>query len=250
VAATIQLCGRLAVDLDGDRIETKLPGRQGRLLFAYLALNRGRAVGRSELVDAVWPEELPRDPSDALASLLSKLRALLGNERLQGRSDVQLVLAADARIDVERALATVHEAESACSQQDWPRAWAASLSAQLVAKRRLLGGYEAPWIDEWRAMLDDVLARSLECYGNACLGLGGAELAGAERAARQLVRVAPLRESGTELLMRTLERRGNVAEALLAYESLRRLLRDELGLAPAEPLQAAYRRLLGATAAG
>jgi DNA-binding SARP family transcriptional activator len=50
--------------------------------------------------------------------------------------------------------------------------------------------------------------------------------------------------------MRTLERRGNVAEALLAYESLRRLLRDELGLAPAVPLQAAYRRLLDATAAG
>src|SRR5579872_208593 len=112
MSATIQLCGRLAVDLDGERIETKLPGRQGRLLFAYLVLNRNRVVSRSELVDAVWSAELPRDPADALAALLSKLRTVLGNERLQGRSELQLVLPVDARIDVERALATVHEAES------------------------------------------------------------------------------------------------------------------------------------------
>jgi DNA-binding SARP family transcriptional activator len=247
---TIQLCGRFAVDLDGERVEKKLPGRQGRLLFAYLVLNRDRVVGRSELVDAVWPGELPRDPSDALAALLSKLRTVLGNERVQGRGELQLLLSTNARIDVERALTTVHEAESACAQRDWARAWAAALSAQLVAKRRLLGEYEAPWIDEWRATLDDVLARSLECYGTACLGLGGTELAGAERAARQLVRAAPLRESGTALLMRALEERGNIAEALLAYDSLRRRLRDELGIVPAASLQAEYRRLLGTNAAG
>jgi DNA-binding SARP family transcriptional activator len=169
---------------------------------------------------------------------------------VQGRGELQLVLPLDARIDVERAVTTVHEAESACAQRDWPRAWSAALSAQLVAQRRLLGECEAPWIDEWRATIDDVLARSLECYGTACLSLGGTEVAGAERAARQLVRVAPLRESGTALLMRALEERGNVAEALLAYEALRQRLRDELGLAPAGSLQDAYRRLLAATAAG
>lgn len=249
MVTTIQLCGRFAADLDGERVETRLPGRQGRLLFAYLVLNRDRVVGRGELVEAVWPGELPRDPPDALAALLSKLRAALGHQYVQGRGEMQLLLPTDARIDVERALTTVHEAESACALRDWPRAWAAALSAQLIARRRLLGEYEAPWIDEWRATLDDVLARSLECYGNACLGLGGTELAGAERAARQLVRTAPLRETGTGLLMRALEERGNVAEALLAYDSLRRRLWDELGLVPSASLQAAHRRLLGTTSA-
>jgi DNA-binding SARP family transcriptional activator len=124
----------------------------------------------------------------------------------------------------------------------------ASLSAQFVARRTLLGEYEAPWIDDWRATLEDVLQRARECYATACLGLGGTELASAERAARQLVRSAPLRESATALLMQALERQGNAAEALLVYESLRERLRDELGVAPAEPLQVAYRRLLGAPA--
>ncbi|HEY7397494.1 MAG TPA: BTAD domain-containing putative transcriptional regulator [Gaiellaceae bacterium] len=247
-ATTIQLCGRYVVELDGDRVEARLPGRQGRLLFAYLALNRQRTVTRSELVEAVWPGELPRDPADAIAAVLSKVRSALGTSRLEGRGELQLLLPAGARVDVERALAAAHEAESACSLEDWGRTWSAALSAQLVAKRTLLGDYEAPWIDEWRATLDDVLVRARECYTTACLGLGGTELASAERSARQLVRSAPLRESATALLMQALERQGNAAEALLAYESLRQRLRDELGVAPAEPLQAAYRRLLGAPA--
>ena len=243
--ATIQLCGRYVVELDGERVEGRLPGRQGRLLFAYLALNRDRTVARGELVEALWPGELPHDPADALAAVLSKLRASLPDGCLEGRGELQLQLPPGARVDVERALAAVHEAESACSLGDWPRAWSASLAAQLVARRTLLGEFEAPWIDEWRRTLEEVHLRSLECYANACLGLGGTELGGAERAARQLVRAAPLRESASALLMRVLEEQGNAAEALLVYEALRQRLRDELGVAPSEPLQAAYRRLLG-----
>jgi DNA-binding SARP family transcriptional activator len=214
---------------------------------AFLALNRDRVVSRSELVDALWPRERPRDPADALAALLSKVRAALGAGYLDGRTELVLTLQRGADVDVERALAAAHDAESACSLAEWPRAWGASLAAQVVAKRTLLPDFEAEWIDEWRRTLDDVLVRSLECYARACLGLGGTELAGAERAARCLVRAAPLRESGYGLLMSALEAEGNVAEALVVYEDARRRLRDELGIAPAESLQSAYRRLLAAT---
>jgi len=248
--ATIQLCGRYVAELDGERVEVRLPGRQGRLLFAYLVLHRDRGVGRGELVEAVWPGDLPHDPADALAALLSKVRSGLGRDWIEGRREVQLALPAAARVDVEQALTAIHDAESACSLRDWPRAWGASLCAQLVAKRTLLGEYDAPWIDDWRRRLDDVLMRSLECYATACLGLGGTELAGAERSARVLVWSAPLRESAVALLMQALEQQGNVAEALVVYETLRRRLRDELGAAPAEPLQAAHRRLLGTQPAG
>jgi DNA-binding response OmpR family regulator len=54
----VQLCGALAVEVCGRRVEAALPGRQGRLLFAYLAVNRQRAVTRDELADAVWGERL------------------------------------------------------------------------------------------------------------------------------------------------------------------------------------------------
>jgi DNA-binding SARP family transcriptional activator len=228
-------------------VEQALPGRQGRLLFAYLVLNRDRPISRDELIDAVWAQEPPRDPADALAALLSKVRTALANRWLEGRGRLTLVLPPRAEVDVERALSAVHQAESACALADWPRAWGASLAAQNVAKRTLLGEYEDAWIEGWRRRLDDVLVRALECYARACLGLGGTELAGAERTARLLVRASPLHESGYGLLMAALEAQGNVAEALVVYEGLRQHLRSELGVSPAEHLQAVYRRLLGAS---
>ena len=59
-----------------------------------------------------------------------------------------------------------------------------------------------------------------------------------------LTELAPYRETGHRLLMEALARRGNVAEALLAYERLRVLLREELGITPSPTVQGVHRRLL------
>ncbi len=45
--------------------------------------------------------------------------------------------------------------------------------------------------------------------------------------------------------MRALVARGNPAEALAAYEDLRVLLRDELGIAPSGPTQELHLAILG-----
>jgi DNA-binding SARP family transcriptional activator len=118
------------------------------------------------------------------------------------------------------------------------------LTAHFVARRPFLPEAQAAWADSWRRRLTDVHARALECYATACLELGGPELPGAERGARELLEVAPLRETGHLLLMRVLVARGNVAEALTAYEQLRVLLREEPGVNPGPALQEEYARLL------
>jgi DNA-binding SARP family transcriptional activator len=241
----VQLCGRFVAQIDGHRLDTTLPGRQGRMLFAFLVLNRERPVGRAELIEALWAQNLPRKPADTLAALLSKVRSVVGEQYLPGRANVELTLPADADIDVEEAIAAIHDAESACAMADWPRAWGSALAAQIVARRTLLVEFEAEWIDEWRRELESILLRSLECYSRACLGIGGTESAGAERSARALIRLAPLRESGYGLLMAALEAEGNAAEALSIYDELRTVLRDELGTAPGAATQTIYLRLLG-----
>jgi SARP family transcriptional regulator, regulator of embCAB operon len=241
----VQLCGHLVVELRGCRIEDRLPSRQGRVLFAYLALQHARAVSRDELIEAVWGETPPRDHASGLTVLLSKLRAAIGADVLIGRGDVRLALPSDARIDVEQALAAVHRAESAVVQGDWARAWSAALCAQYVTARPLLAGVDdLTWLDGWRRRLDDTYERALEAYVAACLGLGGTELAGAERAARRLLEHNPLRETGYLLLMRALAEREQVPEALRVYERARTTLREELGIPPSPAIATLHMQLL------
>jgi len=242
----VQLCGRFVVELHGRRVDQRFPSRQGRLLFAYLVLQRPRAVGRDELVEALWPSDPPAGHAAALTVLLSKLRAALGADILEGRGTVRAALPPGARIDVEQALVSLHRAQSAVVQGAWARAWSGALCARYVTERPLLPGLEdLPWLEVWRRRLEDALDDALEAYAAACLGLGGTEIAGAERAARRLVEHNPLRETGYKLLMQTLAERGNVAEALGVYERARIVLRDELGISPGPAIHDFHAELLG-----
>ncbi|HET6532034.1 MAG TPA: BTAD domain-containing putative transcriptional regulator [Actinoplanes sp.] len=240
----IQLCGRFAVELDGRPVGDALPGRRGRLLVALLTVRRPYPVDRATLVEALWPDTDPDAAAAALVVLLSKVRSVLGRDAVVGRTAVTLQLPAAAQVDVEVALAAVHEAESAAAQHQWPRAWSRAIAAQLVTRRPFLPDAEGGWIDEWRGRLDLVHQRALSYYAEACLGIGGTELGGAERAARRLVELAPLSETGYRLLMRTQADQGDVAAALVTYERLRTLLREELGVAPGPVVQELLTRLL------
>jgi SARP family transcriptional regulator, regulator of embCAB operon len=243
----IQLCGRLTVQLDGERVEDSLPGAKGRLLLAFLVLNRSRRLSRDELLIAVYGEEASPKQGSSLTVLLSKLRAVVGPAVLAGRSEIELVLTPDTFVDVEAAFEGIHRAESHAARGEWAETWGPAGVAYHVASRPLLQGHDLPWLDEWRRRLGDVRLRGLECLAAARLGLGGPTLTQAEACARQLIELAPYRETGHRILMEPLEQRGNVAEALLAYERLRVLLRDELGVEPSGSVQRVYRRLLGET---
>jgi DNA-binding SARP family transcriptional activator len=236
--ARIQVCGRLVVDLDGERVEGRLPGRQGRLLFAYLATHREREPTRDELADALWPADAPAAADAALRSLLSKLRRVVPLDGLR--------LATDARTDLEFADDAIHRAESAVALGEWRRAWGPAQVALFTARRGFLLAEDAHWISEIRGRLDELQRRALEAYGEAALGIGGTERGAAARAGRALVALAPYHESGYCLLMRSLAAEGNAAEGLLVYEQLRRLPKAELGAAPSAATQALHRSLLGA----
>lgn len=237
----IQVCGRIVAELDGERFERRLPGRQGRLLFVYLVANRLRPAPRDELVEALWGGEAPATVDSALSALLSKLRRLVP---IEGRGELRLVLPEEAWIDLEAAAEGLHRAESAAAAGAWHDAWGPARVAQHVAARGFLPGEDAPWITAVRHRVEGTELRALELVAQSCLAIGGSELDTAERAARALVGKAPFRESGHRALMEVLDARGNRAEALAAYEELRTFLREELGAAPAPTTQALHRRLL------
>ena len=75
----IALLGPLEVQRDG-RAEPP-GGRRLAALLARLALDCGRVVSASALIDAVWEDALPADPSHALQTLVCRLRRSLPARR-------------------------------------------------------------------------------------------------------------------------------------------------------------------------
>jgi DNA-binding SARP family transcriptional activator len=240
----IQLCGRLAVELEGRELTRRLPGGQARVLFTYLTVNRAQPARRDELIEALWPWRAPAGADASLSALLSRLRSVLGPSVLSGGASVALRLPADAWVDLEAAHEAIHRAESSVAQREWARAWGPSLVALFVARRGLLPGEDLPWAEPHRRRLDEIRCAALECYAAVALGVGGTELAPGERVARELVGAEPFRERAHALLMQILAARGNAAEALRVYEVLRERLRDELGATPAPELRALQTELL------
>ncbi len=245
----LRLCGPLSAHVDGRDMTAHLPGRQGRLLLAYLAVNRDRACPRGELIDVLWPEERPASADAALSALLSKLRRALGEGALAGRSELRLSLDGALWIDVEHAAGAARRAELALHDGDWSGAADAARAALSDCLGAFLPDCDGPWLHEQRWRLDNVRVRALEVLADASLRSG--DPAEAAEAARAAVALAPFRESAHRLLMEAHEAAGNPAEAMRAFEDLRRLLREELGTAPGPETMAVHERLLhGHAAAG
>lgn len=240
--ARIQLCGRVCIEIGGERRDARLPGPQGRRLFCYLAIHRFAALTRPDLHAALWGDQLPAAPDAALSALLSRLRTVLRPVTLDG--GLRLTFPAGTWIDLEAARDAMHRAESALALGEWGRAWGAAQVTLFTARRGFLPGEDLPWIADVRNELGSLHVRALEAYAEASLRTGGTELATAERSARDLVARAPFRESGYRVLMAALTARGNAAEALRVYDGLVRLLSDELGVIPSEPTRALHARIL------
>ena len=210
----IRLCGPVMVDVSGRRLDAGLPGRQGRLLFAYLVLNRTRGCPRDELIDVLWPEGPPAAADSALSALLSKLRRALGDGVLTGRGELRLQLEGTVRVDIEASAAAILEAEAAMETGDHALAAERAREALSTDLQTFLPDAEGGWAAEQRRELETIRLRALETLAEAGLRQGGRELGAAEQAARAAIAAAPFRESAHRLLMEVHEAAGNPAEAL------------------------------------
>jgi DNA-binding SARP family transcriptional activator len=245
MSTRIWLCGRLRISRDGESLEPRLERRQARMLAALLVLRRERPMRREELIEAIWPDASWGQHEGALRVLLSAVRRVFGPEALSGRVELRLELPGDVWIDVEQAAAELSAAERALREERLAEAAGAARAAAALVAEPLLAGETAAWIEDQRRELNDLAVAALELEAGAELLRRNAR--DAARAARELLTRAPYREGGHALLMEALAAQGNTAEALLAYERLRRLLRDELGTAPSHAVSELHGRLLAGT---
>ncbi len=244
------LAGRVAVEANGHVIdEARFPGRQGRLLFAYLVAEQGRPVPRDELAEALWGETPPATWEKALTVVVSKVRAVLAESGLDAtaaltgsRGCYRLELPEATWVDVVAAAAAARHAEEALRRAIRPRRGRRRPRAVSLAEQPFLPGDDGNWVAARRRDSGDVRVRALSVLADACLRSG--DPAGAATWAEQVVALEPFRETGYRRLMEAHAAGGNRAEALRVYERCRRLLADELGAYPSPETEAVYRALL------
>jgi predicted ATPase/DNA-binding SARP family transcriptional activator len=232
----ISILGPLEVRVGfGDPVD--VVGPRLRRLLVRLALDPDRVVLTGQLVDSVWGEDPPAGVTNALQSLVSRLRRLLPDTVESHPAGYRLALEPDA-VDIVRfkslALAGHEELRSD------PRQAGATLREALALWRgpALADAADAHFAQAAAARLDELRLGALEDRIEADLATtaDGALVAELE----ELVTAHPLRERLCGQLMRALTRSGRQAEALAAYQRLRTRLADELGIDPSEELKAVH----------
>jgi predicted ATPase/DNA-binding SARP family transcriptional activator len=207
-----------ATTVDGRPVP--LRGLRLRGLLARLALDAGRPVPSSTLVDDLWGGAPPEDAANALQALVSRLRRAIGaalvvtdarGYRLQVPSDAVDVGRFDALV-AEGSLDRVREALAL---------WRGPALADVA---------ELPFAEAAAARLADRRASAAERAAELGLDRGDAA-AEIDRLTAQLD-AAPLRETTAALLARCLHAAGRQADALAVLDRTRALLVEQLGVDP------------------
>jgi DNA-binding SARP family transcriptional activator len=235
------LAVRVLSDFGVDGIEPQAFGsRKARLALQLLALGGGQAVPAGVLIDALWDTAPPARPEDQLAVLMSRLRSVLGRERIEHRDQGYLL-----RCDwLDAAELTVLTTEVQ-GRRDAGNAMGAVAAAR-VALSLIRGAGPQPLPGEWaqlrHAELERLISRSRLVAATALLEAG--DWMAAADAASAAAERDPYDEAALRVLLRAYVMGGRVAGALSAYASARERMADELGTDPSPETSALYTAIL------
>jgi DNA-binding SARP family transcriptional activator len=230
----IALLGPLELRVDGRA--ARVAGRQQRVTLARLALSPGHVVTRSDLIDTLWPSEPPTNAVGNLHSYISRLRRVLGTDRIV-REHAGYRLDVDAEdVDVHRverlAAAAATEGEGGATLLDEAlKAWRADALADFDDVEAFAA--ERARLAELRRSLRHSLFDTRLAAGDI-----GDVLPHLEAAAAQY----PLDEDTHMLLMRALHASGRTVHALRAGRAFRDRLVEVTGLDPGRGFRSSNNR--------
>jgi predicted ATPase/DNA-binding SARP family transcriptional activator len=221
-----------------------------RAILALLALRPNQVVSRDSLIEELWGESAPPSAIGTLHSLVSRLRRVLTDARvdedgvvLRARGSGYVLECDPDRVDAHRFEALVGGARDRLAAGDAEESIAGLRAALALWRGR-------PLSDLGDVVFATVEAERLEeMHRSAVEDLAEAEL----RCARPQEAVAllephvaghPFRERACGQLMLALYRLGRQAEALSVFRRVRATIVDELGVEPTPALRALEEQIL------
>ncbi|MGW3242677.1 BTAD domain-containing putative transcriptional regulator [Streptomyces sp. NPDC001070] len=223
-----------------DGTAVPLAGTRLRALLAALALRPGRVRTTEALIDEVWEGEPPADATGALQALVARLRRAIGHEAVGSVDGGYRLAAVPDAVDLYRFERLVEDGGRALADGDAAKAaealdsalalWRGPVLADLPDRSSVAPRYDALRLDAKRLRI------------TAEVALGRAEQVLPE--AVELAVAHPLNEAVQVLRLRALREAGRAADALVAYEEVRRELAETLGTDPGPELRALHAELL------
>jgi DNA-binding SARP family transcriptional activator len=233
----------------GDRV-VPIGSTKQRHLLALLVMNLNSPVSSDVLIDTLWCSRPPVSAPSTLRSLLYRLRRTLEDARaesagvaLRGRGSTYAIEANPLSVDVHR-----FEAFADAGRQSLRIGAVDEAAGSLV---EALGLWRGPALHDLVDMdvarveasrLDEARRSTVEALATAELLRNRPEAA--VNLLEPLLSDHPLREGAWGQLMLAFYRLDRQAEALRAYQTLRHLLAEELGLEPSPALRRLEQQIL------
>ncbi len=231
----VGLLGPLEVcDDNGELIQ--LSASRQRALLTLLALRPGVAVPVERLIDELWGDQVPRQPSNALQIIVFKLRKMVGGEHIVTRAPGYALMIEADDVDALRFERLARDGRAALAGGNVDGA----IKTFDAALRLFRGDPVADVADAAVAIAaasrwEELRAAISEERFDALLACGRHREVIAELDAA--VAREPFRERLRAQQMLALYRSGRQAEALQVFSETRRVLGDELGLEPGAELR-------------
>ncbi len=232
----IYVVGRVTVEHGSNAVyEGSLPGNQGRLALAMLAVEHRHPLGRDELANELWPDRLPRSWQTALRAVVSKVRASLlgvglGPEVIGNAFGCYQLRLGDGWLDLEAATEALHMAETRLGTGDPAGAATHATLTCLICSRPFLPGSYGEWTTRQREHISELHVEARECLAEAHAQTGDFTLSA--RAARKGLAIDPYRDSLYRRLIRSRALSGDRMGAASVFARYREVMIEELGVEP------------------
>jgi DNA-binding SARP family transcriptional activator len=244
--AQVELClaGTFRVVRDGTELtDGEIGSRKSRTLLKLLAVRRPALVPAEVIIEVLWPAGLPAAPEQNVATLVSRLRAVLGADLIQGGRTGYRLAGTNAVVDLDEAARFCAQAEGKLDRAPALARAAAEHALRLLTAGTALGEEPyAEWADPAREQLRELQRRARLAAAEAALATG--EPRQAAGYAEAAIAADPLDETAHRWYMTAAAACGEQARALAAYEALRRRLGEELGADPAAPTRELHLAIL------
>ena len=211
--------------------------RRARDIFCFIATSKYRRVAKDVLIDTFWRDEDPKAVEKNFHPTISHIRkALNSNQTLKQNFVVfrdgayQLNQELSYMIDTEEFDRLVADAEAAKREKDNDRLRAVLEEAHRLYRGEYMPGVYENWADERRSYYLEQFARVTGAL--AKLSLAERRFADAAKFAAESLKLDPYREDMHRLTLKVHAAQGKPAAAKKHYESMSKLLKDELGISP------------------